>query len=59
MIAARHDQPLGSIALSTPRMPVRPVALGALADENVGGKTLFVRQDGDADVPAGELTDEW
>ncbi|MFA4927054.1 MAG: NAD(P)/FAD-dependent oxidoreductase [Patulibacter sp.] len=59
MIAARHEQPLGSIALATPRMPVRPVAIGALADEHVGGKTLFVRQDDDADVPAGELTDEW
>lgn len=59
MIAARHGQSLGSVALSTPRMPVRPVAIAALADENVGGKTLFVRRETDADVPAGELTDEW
>lgn len=59
MIAARHRQPIGSIELATPRMPVRPVPIAALADESVGGKTLFVRQETDADVPAGELTDEW
>ncbi|EHN10247.1 Putative oxidoreductase in 4-hydroxyproline catabolic gene cluster [Patulibacter medicamentivorans] len=58
MIARRHRQPLGAVELATPRMPVRPVPIGALADDAVTGRTLFMRQDGDADVPAGELADE-
>jgi hypothetical protein len=32
MIARRHDRPLASIPLATPRFPVRPVPIGALAE---------------------------
>ena len=32
MIARRHGRPLPSVSLSTPRFPVRPVPIGALAE---------------------------
>jgi NADPH-dependent 2,4-dienoyl-CoA reductase/sulfur reductase-like enzyme len=33
MIARRHDRPLPSVSFATPRFPVRPVPIGALAEE--------------------------
>jgi NADPH-dependent 2,4-dienoyl-CoA reductase/sulfur reductase-like enzyme len=33
MIARRHDRPLPSVPFATPRFPVRPVPIGALAEE--------------------------
>jgi D-hydroxyproline dehydrogenase subunit alpha len=33
MIARRHDRPLPSVSFATPRLPVRPVPIGAMADE--------------------------
>jgi hypothetical protein len=35
MIARRHRRPLASIPLATPRFPVRPVPIGALAEAAV------------------------
>lgn len=42
MIAARHGRPIGEVALATPRPPVRPIALGAVADDAVEDRGLFV-----------------
>jgi NAD(P)H-nitrite reductase large subunit len=49
LIARRHGRAVGDVALATPRMPVRPVPLAALADDEIAGPTLFL-----ADAPAGE-----
>ena len=42
LIARRHRLPLASVPLATPRSPVRPVPLGAVADETVEDLGLFV-----------------
>jgi hypothetical protein len=44
LIAARYGRGIGAIAASTPRSPVRPVALGAIADETVEDLGLFVAE---------------
>jgi D-hydroxyproline dehydrogenase subunit alpha len=45
MIAARVGAPVGSVLLATPRMPVRPVSMGQMADHDIVGKTLFVAEE--------------
>lgn len=42
LVAARHGRRLAEIELPTTRMPVRPVPLGAVADETVEDEGLFV-----------------
>jgi hypothetical protein len=44
LIAARHGFWIGDLPYATARSPVRPVALGAVADESVAGKGLFVAE---------------
>ena len=42
VIAAAHRRELGTIDLATPRMPVRPVPISAMADAGVADPGLFV-----------------
>jgi NADPH-dependent 2,4-dienoyl-CoA reductase/sulfur reductase-like enzyme len=42
LIARRHGHTIADIPLATPRMPVRPVPIGALADHSIVGPTLFL-----------------
>jgi hypothetical protein len=42
MVALRHGLTPGAVALPTPRSPVRPVALAAIADDAVEDLGLFV-----------------
>lgn len=42
MIAHRHGVSMGEVGLATARAPVRPVALGAIADQSVEDRGLFV-----------------
>jgi len=42
LVAARHGLALADVPAATPRAPVRPVPLGAVADETVGDPGLFV-----------------
>ncbi len=41
MIARRHGRALDSVPLATPRAPVRPVPIGAVADAGVGDEGFF------------------
>ncbi|GLY75465.1 oxidase [Actinoallomurus iriomotensis] len=49
LIARHHGRPIEEVALATPRMPVRPVPIGALADHTIQGPTLFLAEDAAAD----------
>ena len=40
-IAARHGMPIGSVPTATPRFPVRPVPMGAIADPSIEDDGLF------------------
>ena len=42
MIAARHGVPIAELPLATPRSPVRPVPIGAIADDSIEDDGLFV-----------------
>lgn len=42
MIAARHGRGIDEVGLATARAPVRPVPLGAIADDRVEDRGLFV-----------------
>ena len=42
MIARANRVPLGDVRPATPRMPVRPVSIAAMADRSVGDPGLFV-----------------
>jgi hypothetical protein len=42
LIAQRHRRPLASIPLATPRPPVRPVPIGAVADQSIPDDGFFV-----------------
>jgi len=48
LIAARHGRPVAGVPLATPRMPLRPVPIGQLADPGIESPGLFV-----ADAEAG------
>jgi hypothetical protein len=41
LISARHGVPLAEVALATPRLPARPVALGAIARASTGDPGRF------------------
>ena len=41
LLSARHGTPVGEVALSTPRLPARPVALGAIARSSDTDPTRF------------------
>jgi len=53
LIARHHGRPVEDIALATPRMPVRPVPISALADHSIQSPTLFLADD----VSPGEVTE--
>ncbi|HEX3790374.1 MAG TPA: FAD-dependent oxidoreductase [Pseudonocardiaceae bacterium] len=53
LIARRHGRPVADIPLATPRMPVRPVPIGALADHTINSPTLFLPEDDSAGPTAG------
>ena len=40
-IAARHGLPIASVPMATPRFPVRPVPMGAIADPSIEDEGLF------------------
>jgi Sarcosine oxidase A3 domain/Pyridine nucleotide-disulphide oxidoreductase len=40
-IAARHGIPIASVPMATPRFPVRPVPMGAIADPSIEDEGLF------------------
>jgi NADPH-dependent 2,4-dienoyl-CoA reductase/sulfur reductase-like enzyme len=41
LLSARHGMPLGEVELSTPRLPARPVPLGAIARSSDDGAARF------------------
>jgi NADPH-dependent 2,4-dienoyl-CoA reductase/sulfur reductase-like enzyme len=41
-IARTHGLPIADVPLATPRMPVRPVPIRAMADHSIVGPTLFL-----------------
>lgn len=43
LLAARMARPIADVPVATPRPPVRPVALSALADDSIRDKGLFTR----------------
>ncbi|MGI8418755.1 MAG: FAD-dependent oxidoreductase [Nakamurella sp.] len=45
MLARRSGQPIGTLPIATPRMPVRPVPISAMADRRVQDPGLFVAPD--------------
>ncbi len=47
MIARASRVPLGDVRAATPRMPVRPVSIAAMADRSVDDPGLFVAPAGD------------
>jgi len=42
-IARRHGRPVGELPVATPRMPVRPVAIAAVADASIEDGGYFTR----------------
>ena len=44
-IARQHDEPIGDLPVATPRAPVRPVAIGAIADSSLEDGGFFTRDD--------------
>jgi hypothetical protein len=44
-IARRHGRPVGELPVATPRMPVRPVAIAAVADASIPDGGYFTRDD--------------
>jgi NADPH-dependent 2,4-dienoyl-CoA reductase/sulfur reductase-like enzyme len=44
MIARRHDRAITDVPLATPRMPVRPVPIAAMADHAIESPGLFVAE---------------
>lgn len=48
MIARRHRRPRAEVALSTPRMPLRPVPIASMADHLVESPGLFLAETPDA-----------
>ena len=44
-IARRHGRSLGELPVATPRMPVRPVAISAVADATIEDGGYFTRDD--------------
>jgi hypothetical protein len=42
LIAVRHGRPIGELPFATPRSPVRPTPLSAVADDTVDDLGLFV-----------------
>ena len=41
MIARRHGRPLAELPVATPRAPVRPVPIGAIADASIEDEGFF------------------
>jgi hypothetical protein len=42
MIADRHQKPISSVSFQTPRFPVKPVEIGAIADDSVREEKYFI-----------------
>ena len=45
IIARRHGAAIGELSVATPRMPVRPVAIAAVADASIEDGGYFTRDD--------------
>jgi hypothetical protein len=45
MIARRHGRDLADVPLQTPRMPLRPVPIVAMADRSIESPGLFLAAD--------------
>jgi len=41
LIASRHDRPIATVATVTPRLPARPVAIAAVADDSIEDHGFF------------------
>jgi D-hydroxyproline dehydrogenase subunit alpha len=54
LIAGHHGRRVEDVPLATPRMPVRPVPIGALADHSIESPTLFLAHE----TPAEETPPE-
>ncbi|WP_285028573.1 FAD-dependent oxidoreductase [Plantibacter sp. ME-Dv--P-122b] len=52
MVAAQRGVATDQVEVATPRMPVRPTAIGAIADERVADPGLFKAKDGTPVEPA-------
>ncbi len=58
MLARRSGQPVGAVPIATPRMPVRPVPISAMADRQVQDPGLFVApEEAGAPLPEFALVD--
>lgn len=44
LISRRHAVAVADVALATPRMPIRPVRIDAMADHDIVGPTLFLAE---------------
>jgi len=44
LVARRHGVPIGAVQLPTARIPVRPVPLASIADENIKDRGLFIAE---------------
>ena len=42
MIADRHKEPISAISFQTPRFPVKPVEIGAIADDSIREEKYFI-----------------
>jgi NAD(P)H-nitrite reductase large subunit len=42
MIADRHKKPISAISFQTPRFPVKPVEIGAIADDSIREEKYFI-----------------
>jgi hypothetical protein len=42
MIADRHKKPISKISFQTPRFPVKPVEIGAIADDSIREEKYFI-----------------
>jgi len=51
MISRRHGRPMTDVALATPRMPLRPVPISALADETIESPGLFTAPPSERTAP--------
>jgi hypothetical protein len=52
LIAHQHGRAIADIPLATPRMPVRPVPISALADHTITSPGLFLPETDDSEPTA-------
>jgi NADPH-dependent 2,4-dienoyl-CoA reductase/sulfur reductase-like enzyme len=52
LIAHRHGGDIADVPMATPRIPIRPVPIQAMADHSVVGRTLFTATDVESAEPS-------